>query len=111
MQGRVAVVQDWLARRADNPLGRLALAWFRRYFEARRNSGSAATVYLIPSVSPVLLAMPGLFHAAGRNTNTFALRPVEHQHLTGRTARLVRETCSELRRRPSTSRGSEYHRR
>jgi uncharacterized BrkB/YihY/UPF0761 family membrane protein len=92
MQGRVAVVQDWLARRADNPLGRFALAWFRRYFEASRNSGSAATMYLILSVGPLLLAATGLFHAAGRDTNTFAQRLIEHQHLNGATARLVRET-------------------
>jgi hypothetical protein len=27
-------VEEWLARRADTPVGRLALLWYRRYFDA-----------------------------------------------------------------------------
>jgi membrane protein len=44
------------------------------------------------SVGPLLLAATGLFHAAGPSTNAFAHRLIEHQHLTGESARLVRET-------------------
>jgi membrane protein len=72
-------------------VGRLALLWFRRYFEASRNSGSAATLYMVLSVVPLMLAATGLFHAAGRDTNAFARRLIDHQHLHGATARLVRE--------------------
>jgi membrane protein len=79
-------------RRADTPIGRLALEWFRRYFEASRNSGSAATVYVFLSVGPFLLAVTGLFHAAGGNANAIARELIEHHHLTGDIAGLVRQT-------------------
>jgi hypothetical protein len=92
MEGRALAVQQWLARRADTPIMRLALQWFRRYFEASQNSGSAATIYIFLSVGPLLLAALGLFHAAGRNTTAFAESVVHHQHLTGASAHLVRET-------------------
>jgi uncharacterized BrkB/YihY/UPF0761 family membrane protein len=85
-------VQQWLGRRADTPIGRLALQWFRRYFESSRNSGSAATIYIFLSVGPLLLAATGLLHAAGGNTNVLARHLIEHHNLTGDTARLVRET-------------------
>jgi uncharacterized BrkB/YihY/UPF0761 family membrane protein len=39
-----------------------------------------------------MLAAAGLFHAVGGDTNVFADRLIEHHHLTGATARLVRET-------------------
>jgi hypothetical protein len=39
-----------------------------------------------------LLAVTGLFHAAGANANPLARRLIEHDHLTGETARLVRDT-------------------
>jgi uncharacterized BrkB/YihY/UPF0761 family membrane protein len=90
--GRAGAVQEWLARRADTAIGRLALQWFRRYFEASQNSGCAATLYVFLSVGPLLLAAAGLFHATGANSNALAQRLIEHQHLTGATARLVRET-------------------
>jgi hypothetical protein len=83
MQGRVGAVHDWLAR---------ALQWFRRYFEASQNSGSAATLFLFLSVGPLLLAATGLFHAAGRNTNAVARLLIVHQHVTGETARLISQT-------------------
>ena len=84
-------MQQWLARRADTAIGRLALAWFRRYFEASQNSGSAATLYIILSVAPLMLAATGLVHAAGRDTNAFAQRLIDHQRLDGGTAELVSE--------------------
>jgi membrane protein len=92
MGGRAKAVQEWLARRGDTPIVRLALRWFHRYFEASQNSGSAATIYLFLSVGPLLLAASGLFHAAGGNTNVFAQRLIEHHDLTGETANLVRQT-------------------
>jgi uncharacterized BrkB/YihY/UPF0761 family membrane protein len=92
IEGRARAAQQWLDRRADTSIGRLAVQWFRRYFEASRNSGSAATIYLFLSVGPLLLAATGLFHAAGGNANVLAQRLIEHQHLTGDTARLVSET-------------------
>jgi len=92
MGGRVEAVQQWLARRADSAIGRLALQWFRAYFEASRNSGSATTLYAFLSVGPLLLAVTGLLHAAGSDTNAFAERLVDHNHLTGATAGLVRDT-------------------
>ena len=38
---RAQAVQEWLRRRADTPVGRLSLQWFRAYFAASRNSGCA----------------------------------------------------------------------
>jgi hypothetical protein len=67
MEGRARSVQHWLGRRADTPVGQLALGWYRRYFESSQNSGSAATLYIFLSVAPMLLAALGLFHAAGRH--------------------------------------------
>lgn len=90
--GRARAVQEWLAGRAEVPVVRLGLLWLRRYLEASQNSGSAATVYLFLSVAPLLLAVTGLLHAAGADTNSFADRLIEHQHLTGDTAGLVRQT-------------------
>jgi len=92
MGGRVRAVEEWLARRADTSVGRLALLWFRRYFEASQNSGCAATLYMFLSVGPLLLAATGLFHAAGSDTTAFAQRLIDHQGLTGETAHLVRVT-------------------
>jgi uncharacterized BrkB/YihY/UPF0761 family membrane protein len=92
LRGRVGAVQAWLVRYADRPLGRLGLLWFRRYMESTSNSGSALTLYTFLSVGPLLLAATGLFHAAGSDTNAFAQRLIEHQHLHGETARLVRES-------------------
>jgi membrane protein len=90
--GRVGAVQGWLARRADTAIGRLALQWFRGYFEASQNSGSAATLYSFLSIAPVVLSVIGLFHAAGANTNAFASHLIDHLDLTGTTAQLVQET-------------------
>lgn len=85
-------IREWLAERADTPVGRLALQWFRAYFKASRNSGSAATIYLFTSVCPLVLAATGLFHATGVNTNAVAGELIQHQQLTGDTANLIRET-------------------
>jgi uncharacterized BrkB/YihY/UPF0761 family membrane protein len=92
LSGRVQAVQEWLARRADSQLGRLGLQWFRAYFDASRNSGSAASLYSLLSVVPVVLAVVGLASAAGANTNAVAERLVSHLRLHGATADLVFQT-------------------
>jgi uncharacterized BrkB/YihY/UPF0761 family membrane protein len=74
------------------PIGRLALLWFRRYFEASQHSGSAATIYTFLSVLPLLLAATAVFHAAGSDTNAFAQRLIGHNRLSGETAHLVRDS-------------------
>jgi membrane protein len=91
-RGRAKAVQQWLAQRADTPVKRLALRWFRRYFEASQNSACAATLYMFLSVGPLVLAAAGLFNAAGSDTNAFAQRLIDHQALSGETARLVHDT-------------------
>ena len=76
LRGRAGAVQGWLERRADSRIGRLSLDWFRGYFEASKNSASAATLYMFLSVAPTMLAVLGLLDAAGANTNAFADRMV-----------------------------------
>ena len=89
---RTKAVQDWLSRRADTRLGRLALQWFRAYFEASRNSGCAATVYSSLSVLPAALVAVAYFHSSGSDTNAFAQRLITHLKLNGATASLVQDT-------------------
>jgi membrane protein len=90
--GRVRAIQDWLRRRAETSVGRLALQWFRGYFEASRNSGCAATVYSALSVLPAALVAVAYFHPSGSDANVFAHRLVTHMNLTGSTASLVEGT-------------------
>lgn len=90
--GRVKAIQDWLRGRADTRLGRLALQWFRRYFEASHNSGCAATVYSALSVLPGALVAVSYFHSSGSDTNAFAQRLIDHMGLNGTTASLVEQT-------------------
>src|SRR6476646_8116394 len=54
---RLSALVDWLRGRVDTSLGRLALVWFRRYFEASRNSGAAAAGYITLSVLPTALVV------------------------------------------------------
>ena len=75
--------------RADTALGRLSLLWFRRYFEASRNSGCAITIYSSLAVLPAALVIASL---AQSDTNAFAQRIVTHLKLTGATADLVEST-------------------
>ena len=89
---RTKAVQDWLSRRADTRLGRLALQWFRAYFEASRNSGCAATVYSSLSVLPAALVAVAYFHSSGSDKNVFAQRLITHLKLNGATASLVQDT-------------------
>lgn len=91
-RGRAQAVQGWLRRRADTPLGQLALQWFRGYFEASRNSGCAATVYSALSVLPAALVAVAYFHPSQGDANLFAQRLVAHVKLTGTTASLVEGT-------------------
>jgi len=89
---RAMAVQDWLRRRADTPIGRLALQWFRAYFAASRNSGCAITIYSSLSVLPTALVVIAVLHSPGSDTNAFAAHLVDHLNLTGATAKLVEDT-------------------
>ncbi len=91
-RGRIRAVQDWLGSRADKPLARLALQWFRGYFAASRNSGCAVTIYSTLSVLPVVLVTIAYFHPSGSDTNAFAQHLVDHLKLHEPTAGLVRDT-------------------
>jgi uncharacterized BrkB/YihY/UPF0761 family membrane protein len=92
IRGRMEAVQQWLTLRADSKVSRLSLQWFRGYFEASRNSGSAATLYSFLSIVPVVLAAIGLLHAAGANTDTFADHLIDHLGLGRSTAGVVSDT-------------------
>jgi membrane protein len=92
VRGRVGAIQRWLERRVDSKPGRLSLDWFRAYFEASQNSGSAAALYMFLSVAPTMLAVIGVLDAAGADTSAFADRLVAHLHLTGETAHVVKGT-------------------
>jgi uncharacterized BrkB/YihY/UPF0761 family membrane protein len=88
---RLAAVRDWLDGRADTGLARLALLWFRRYFEASRNSGSAATTYITLSVLPTALVIVAIFNLSKGDENAFADRLISHMNLGGSTASVVHE--------------------
>jgi membrane protein len=89
---RAQAVQGWLRRRADTPVGRLALQWFRAYFAASRNSGCAISIYASLSVLPMVLVFVAVLYAPGGDSNTFAQHLVDHLNLTGDTAKLVEDT-------------------
>ena len=61
---RLAAAQGWLRGRTDSGLGRLVPLWFRRYFEASRNSASAASTYITLSVLPTALVIVAIFNLA-----------------------------------------------
>jgi uncharacterized BrkB/YihY/UPF0761 family membrane protein len=88
---RLAAVRDWLDGRADTGLARLALLWFRRYFEASRNSGAAATTYITLSVLPTALVIVAIFNLSKGDENAFADRLISHMNLGGSTASVVHE--------------------
>ena len=88
---RLSAARDWLSDRADSGLVRLALLWFRRYFEASRNSGAAAAAYVTLSVLPAALVIIAIFNLARGNENAFAERLISHMNLDGSTASLVRD--------------------
>src|SRR3954463_16529232 len=79
-------------REPARPLARFVLEWLRRYLEASRNSGSAATVYAFLSIAPTTLALIGIASSAGTDTNGFAERLITHLGMTGESADLVRDT-------------------
>jgi uncharacterized BrkB/YihY/UPF0761 family membrane protein len=88
---RLSSVVGWLRGRTETSLGRLALLWFSRYFEASRNSGAAAAAYITLSVLPAALVIIGLFNLAGTDESAFADRVVRHMKLDGATAGIVRD--------------------
>lgn len=89
---RVRRIQGWLVGRADTSLGRLSLQWFKRYFEASRNSGCAATVYSALSVLPAALVIASSASSSKGDANAYAERVTTHLKLTGATAGLVHST-------------------
>jgi membrane protein len=88
---RLSAVADWLRSRADTSVGRLSLLWFRRYFEASRNSGAAAAAYVTLSVLPAALVVIAVFNLAKGDENAFAERLITHMNLEGSTASLVHD--------------------
>jgi hypothetical protein len=88
---RLAASQGWLHERSGSGLGRLVLLWFRRYFEASRNSGAAATTFVTLSVLPTALVIIAIFNLAKGDENAFADRLISHMNLDGSTASLVHE--------------------
>jgi membrane protein len=88
---RLSATVAWLRSRVDTSLGRLALIWFRRYFEASRNSGAAAAAYTTLSVLPTALVIIAIFNLAKGDENAFAERLITHMNLDGSTASLVHD--------------------
>ena len=88
---RLSAARDWLSQRADTRFARLALLWFRRYFEASRNSGAAASAYVTLSVLPAALVVIAFFNLARGDENAFADRLISHMNLDGSTASLVHD--------------------
>ena len=82
---------EWLRGRADTGLGRLAFIWFRRYFEASRNSGAAAAAYITLSVLPRRSSSSAFFNLARGRREWFADRVFTHMKLDGATASIVRD--------------------
>ena len=87
-------MRDWLSQRAENPLARLALLWFRRYFEASRNSGVAASAYITLSVVPAALVIVAFFNLARGDEHAFADRLITHMKLNGSDKKPRPEICS-----------------
>jgi membrane protein len=87
--GRLAAILSWARGRVDSPVGRLAILWFRRYLEASRNSGAAASAYFTLSAVPAALVVVAFFNLAASNQNAFATRLITHLKLNGSTANLV----------------------
>lgn len=88
---RLGAARDWLSGRVDTSLGRLALLWFRRYFEASRNSGAATATYLMLSVLPTALVIIAVFNLARGDENAFADQLITHMNLEGSTATVVHD--------------------
>jgi membrane protein len=89
--GRLAAIQDWLRARADTSLARLVLLWFRRYLDASRNSGAAASAYFTLSALPTALVVVAFFNLAASNENAFSNRLIDHMNLDSPTADVVRD--------------------
>jgi uncharacterized BrkB/YihY/UPF0761 family membrane protein len=88
-KSRLSGLRNWLSKRADTSLARLALLWFHRYFEASRNSGASAATYVTLSVLPAGLVFIALFNLARGDENAYAHRLITHMRLDGKTASIV----------------------
>jgi hypothetical protein len=89
---RTEAIQAWLAARADRPVGRLGIRWWKAYFAASRNSACAASIYSALSVLPMALVGIAYLHPGSGDVNALADRIVTHLHLRGETASLVHST-------------------
>jgi uncharacterized BrkB/YihY/UPF0761 family membrane protein len=89
--GRLAAISAWLRGRADNRVARLASLWFRRYLEASRNSGAAASAYFTLSALPTALVAVAFFNRGASGQNAFATRLITHLKLDGSTADVVHD--------------------
>jgi uncharacterized BrkB/YihY/UPF0761 family membrane protein len=67
------------------------LLWSRRYFEASRNSGAAASAYIALSVLPAGLVIIAVFNLVRGDENGFAERLITHMNLDGPTASVVHD--------------------
>jgi uncharacterized BrkB/YihY/UPF0761 family membrane protein len=88
---RLSGVRNRLRDRGDAPLARLASLWFRRYFEASRNSGAAASAYIALSALPTALVLVAIFDRATDDGNAFADRLITHMKLDDPTAGLAKD--------------------
>lgn len=79
----------------ESAIAEFVLRWWRTYFASSRNSAAAASAYAFLSLAPCVLALVGLAHLGGADTNAFAERLVDHLRLTGTTAELVRTTFGQ----------------
>jgi membrane protein len=89
--GRLAAISAWLRGRADNRVARFASLWFRRYLEASRNSGAAASAYFTLSALPTALVAVAFFKHGASDQNAFAARLITHLKLNGATANVVHD--------------------
>jgi hypothetical protein len=87
--GRLAATVSWARGHGDSPVGRLAIIWFRRYLEASRNSGAAASAYFTLSAVPAALVVVAFFNLAASDQNALAARLITHLKLDQPTANLV----------------------
>ncbi len=92
MTDRAKAIMKWLGARRDTRVGRLSEQWFRAYFQASRNSGSAATLYAFLALVPAVLVLAAVVQGSTSNTNLFADHLISHMHLHDPTASLVRDT-------------------
>ena len=76
---------------ANGRLGSLALGFLRRYGDSSENSASALTLEVFLSLVPALLAVYAIADLSRVKDNVLARHLINHLHLNGETAAIVRE--------------------